>query len=342
MRWAWLWLALGGCDWVLECSIEGGCEPFVPEGTLCGLVDDPSRFEQDDDPSYNLYRAECTQGARCASAHPGDLHSPDPTAVCPRGFGPYGTRDREAPSSGEWHGCAAEGNAARSSTDLSELPQGVACGIGTSWPAQPSVLCMGADPGRAECPEGMELHYALDIAYDRPQSIGDRPGTCERPPELHFITSVDTVGYGHVRTWCAVTHGCTDCRWDESFLCGLHGTQSVLAHRPPSAEGDRYGESFWAHLQWQELNAELCDRLHQDYAAWRADELGWRASEPRCRGVAVIPYGCPDGLALTCTRDWIGSERKAYDEPAEALCWCARPDEVLDPPQADCPTVLLD
>jgi hypothetical protein len=244
----WWWSGCGVAD-LDDCRVVAGeaCEVFVPEGLLCGLAHD---------------NVAGHPGSACGDHDPGDRSADR----CPPGMAKTLIPDHDS-GSGGWVGCAAPGNADRSSADFAEVPRGAACGWNTVGSGGTSFPCDGHDPTLGECPPGTSLRFLLDVFADVPEG-GDQA----------------RLG-AHVNVFCEVDEGCDPadeaCRREGMVLWPRPGT-SVL-HVP---------------LDKSVLTDELSPELRPAYDAWI---LAWKS------GNGELAVGCPEGTEQACTSDWYGS-----------------------------------
>jgi hypothetical protein len=233
-----------------DCRVSDDCEVFQPEGLVCGLV----HAGVDGNP-----------GSECLGHDPAydEGWGLGQDASCPEGFTARQIADAAADDT--WVFCAAEGNAEVSSADLDEVPRNAICGLNTVMGRGTENLCMGHDPTRAECPDGFDLRYGLEL-----ESLG-------------------TENHVNVLVWCELMEGCVegDCVDPPDVVCALNPT--LLEHQNRSAE--------W--LDWldrEELTPELLEFLQQDVAN------GGVGGPGTCQGVHV-DADCPDGMDRVCLPD---------------------------------------
>lgn len=312
---------------------SGRCEPFLTEGTLCGLQH--TEF-------FGLGKvpgSECVvegETAPLASAARG-------APACPTGF-----RLAELVSDDESEGngylsCVALDNLASSSGRLADVPRNSACGLNTVGDRQRTRnLCMGLDPAIDGCPGGYTLRFGLDLSRDcqyDAERIGQGVDVTRGVPSFpnSFVGSSrscvedeDMVNSSHLLYWCELTEdGCVgeDCRPDLTPVCGLtpaptnslfHASSLVVAEVRAESEllYDEMRAAEEALYAESPDDSELTHTCAAETLRWDECPVGWElACTPDCRGL----------------NDWQRSPDTAlcgapYNRQLNGgWCWCARP-----------------
>lgn len=311
-------LALGaaGCGPPLDpddCALSpaGLCQPYRPQGTLCGLQHTEYWGE-------GLHPgADCLVGQERSTL----VGRSRADTLCPEGWSVgQDVPDDESEGHG-WRSCLAEGNEVSSSARLADVPQGSTCGFNSVGDAASTRnLCLGLDPAVDGCPAGYSLRFGADRTYNRkadPESGDTADGTTDEA-EAHLLY------------WCELDEGCTGagCSSDGAPVLGL---VSVDVKYPPHS-----GLVLTAEIASQSGSLAAA---YQDAVAAAAD------GRPRHRvlGQDLEWDQCPDGLALACapectgTGEWAGQDETPLCGSVATpdswnlggLCWCTHPDAVV-------------
>lgn len=300
------------CRTVLD---DERCEPYVPEGELCGL----------------LHGGFSPQPGSTCRGHdqgwtpvPGAPPDPPGPVDCPKGWRRVrNLSDNESDSVS--YRCVGIGNAESSSADLDEVPRHAACGIDSFHRGPFDSTCQGFRPARGEgCPPGFGLRFALD-----------QYGPCGALPLL-----------GHLIVWCELEDGCEGpaCRGRLPDVCGLTWT----GYSPERSDAERVRDALCRDGVSDRLRAQIERQLEQgvpdggscqgfDVRSNECPPEMTRACLPDRLGCSTNSATIPDALCWCAPT----SEVRAPDELL-ATSYCAQEgtdtsplDEVVCPPDAD-------
>lgn len=323
MKNRWALICLTGASCTLhpsDCLFFGaGCEPFRPQGLVCGLAhsgDDHigGSCHLEYDPAMSVPTSGVVSAGRT-------------DAPCPAGYESQHIADHSSAGHG-WDYCIAAGNRPRSSAHLRDIPAGAACGLSHSR-GQPRVACDGEYPADGTCPPGYRFRWLPDRHYDRVDA------QCNPDPTQDWDLNFNQV---NVLPFCEVLppppgldeddpsyrqYGCTADNCPayaevDGVLCGLH------------ARGDFFlSADDGSTLEMTPLTDIIrdwiapCAPFQDDLARLLPDLLQAALDPPMCMGQDISSGQCPAGMILTCTSDGLTDDFESY--LSGHICWCGVP-----------------